>query len=151
MAANDRRADRPAAGRRGRRVARWGELLDRAERLIARTDADAAEIQRRASILLDELFAFEHTLTPDERRAARERVWLRDHPDPLPDEGARRDWERCRCRACAIEGGLGRASTDPEAQRALRLVPVPIDSPHEAASQEAIVTLSIQPEGVTVP
>lgn len=95
-------------------IHRWAALLDRAEELMRDYDLDDPCAQRTAGRAIDSLFRYEHQLTPETRRAAREFVWRRDRADqPLPDATARREWERCRCRACLVERVLHRPSVVP--------------------------------------
>src|SRR5262249_27333960 len=111
---------------RARAVQRWVQLLGRAERLMDSAPPADEDIQRRAGAALDALAAYEHELTPAERRQARETVWHRDHAnEPLPAEPLRPEWARCRCRACAIAAELGRPSIRPELQRRLPRKPIP--------------------------
>jgi hypothetical protein len=67
--------------------------------------------QRTAARAITSLFLYEHQMSGQARRRAREYVWRRDRPDiPLPEASVRREWERCRCRTCFVERTLGRPS-----------------------------------------
>jgi transposase InsO family protein len=123
-------ADTPPQHQPPPRIRRWIALLDQVERCISSPNAAHPETQELVASALDTLFAFEHGLTPAERRQAREEAWRRDRgADSLPGEDKRMEWEHCRCRACAIAAGLGRPSVNPDAQRYLRLVRRASDDP----------------------
>jgi hypothetical protein len=111
-------------------VARWVALLDEAEGLLAAAVADPDDqatswLQQTASRAFDALYASEHTMTPDARRAAREYVWRRDHveEEPLPSELVLRQWEQCLCRRCHAARVLGRPVGDGPPARAAPSAP----------------------------
>jgi len=100
-------------------VRRWIALLDAAEAAIYRVDPADPVAQRSAGRRIESLFLFEHQMTPEARRLAREAVWRRDHPSvSLPGRlhlptvapaepgcvcaTCRLRWERCNCRACRL-------------------------------------------------
>ena len=91
-------------------IARWVALLDRAEDLQAAADPTHPCAQRQVRRATDSLFLYEHQLTPDTRREAREFLWQRDRSEPLPTPVTRLEWANCRCRACRVERALGRLS-----------------------------------------
>ncbi len=93
-------------------IATWAALLDRAETAMQSGDLDDPYAQRTASRLLDSVYLFEHQMSPEARRLAREFVWLRDHDEPLPPVAERLHWERCLCRGCLVERVLHRPSVD---------------------------------------
>ncbi len=95
----------------------WVALLDRAETAMQSGDLDDPYVQRNASRLLDSMYLYEHQMTPEARRLAREFVWLRDHDEPLPPVAERVHWERCLCRGCLVERVLHRPSADAVLQR----------------------------------
>ena len=61
-------------------VRRWIALLDAAETAIYQVDPADPVAQRTAGRRIESLFLFEHQMTPEARRLAREAVWRRDHP-----------------------------------------------------------------------
>jgi len=100
-------------------VRRWISLLDAAETAIYQVDSADPVAQRTASRRIESLVLFEHQMTPEARRLAREVVWRRDHPGKalpgrlhLPTVApaepgcvcatCRVRWERCNCRACRL-------------------------------------------------
>lgn len=93
-------------------ITTWVALLDRAEAAMSSGDLDDPFAQRNASRLLDSMYLYEHQMTPEARRLAREFVWLRDHDEPLPPAAERRHWEQCLCRGCLVERVLHRPSVD---------------------------------------
>ncbi len=84
---------------------RWLALLDVAVWLTTTSHRRDPQALGRSRIAFDALAAFEHTLTPSERRHAREIAWARDSPAPLPDERAWWGW--CQCRSCQLARHLG--------------------------------------------
>jgi hypothetical protein len=76
----------------------WLTLYDAALALM--TVAPGRDALVPVSAALDALAAYEHTLSPVQRQAARERVWHRDKHDPLPADRAWWGW--CQCRACVV-------------------------------------------------
>jgi hypothetical protein len=100
-------------------VRRWIALLDAAEVAIYQVDPADPVAQRSAGRRIESLFLFEHHMTPEARRLAREAIWRRDHrgkslpgrlhqPTVAPAEPGcvcatcRVRWERCNCRACRL-------------------------------------------------
>jgi hypothetical protein len=77
---------------------RWLALYDAALALMTVAPGRAALVPVGAA--LDALAAYEHTLSPAQRQAARERVWHRDKRDPLPID--REWWGWCQCRTCVV-------------------------------------------------
>lgn len=102
-------------------IVTWLALLDWAEAAMQSGDLDDPYVQRTASRLLDSVYLYEHQMTAEARRLAREFVWLRDHNEPLPPAAERLYWERCLCRSCLVERVLHRPSVD----AALRRLPAP--------------------------
>jgi hypothetical protein len=105
----------------------WMDLLAAAEIAIQQADPSDPCAQRNASRRLDSLLRYEHQMTPQARRLAREMVWRWDHPgETLPaalhsSDGAPPDpccvcatcrirWEQCQCRACRYLRQTGRRS-----------------------------------------
>ncbi len=93
-------------------ISTWVALLDRAETAMQSGDLDDPFAQRTASRLLDSVYLYEHQMSPEARRLAREFVWLRDHDEPLPPASERLHWERCLCRGCFVARVLHRPSVD---------------------------------------
>jgi hypothetical protein len=91
-------------------VARWVALLDRAEDVQANASAEDPCAQKQVRRAIDSLFLYEHQLTPDTRREAREFLWQRDRKEPLPAPATRLEWAKCRCRTCRVERAIGRPS-----------------------------------------
>ena len=80
-------------------LAQWIALVDAAEHLrllVLPTLGAMAQV----SAAIDALLTHEHTLTDTQRQTARERLWLRDQPDPCPL--ARAWWAACQCRRCTL-------------------------------------------------
>lgn len=81
-------------------VRAWITLLDSAE-VLRRTapgrDPGACD---RVGKAVDLLLKHEHTMTDAQRELARRTVWLRDNPEPLPEDRA--TWGRCTCPQCAL-------------------------------------------------
>jgi hypothetical protein len=87
-------------------IARWIALLDRAEGMQHKHNADHPHLhptlQRQIARAIDSLFLYEHQMLPAARREARETLWQRDRAEPLPPSEARAQWEWCRCRRCLL-------------------------------------------------
>lgn len=124
------------SGRAPGAIARWIALFDQAERLHASLEAywEDPVASRRVGQAIASLFLFEHTMTPLERRQARERLWRRDKSEPLPDATRRQEWEHCRCRSCQLERRLARSRSAAETR------------PHPAPVAPAPTTPTIQGE-----
>lgn len=90
--------DTPDMGRGA--IARWLALFDQAARLQA-GGYDRPDTSRAVARAIDSLFAYEHQITPDARRIARETLWRRERSSSLPPD--RSWWAECRCRACALD------------------------------------------------
>jgi hypothetical protein len=127
MSSSTRPAQQGGAGA----VRRWIALLDAAEAAIYEVDPANPVAQRSAGKRIESLFLFEHQMTPEARRLAREAVWRRDNPGKslparlhLPTVApaepgcvcatCRVRWERCACRACRL--ALTRERSGPRAQ-----------------------------------
>ena len=82
-------------------MAEWIALVDAADHLrcmVLPTLGAMAQV----STAIDALLTHEHTLTDTQRQTARERLWQRDHADPLPTPLARVWWAVCQCRSCTL-------------------------------------------------
>jgi hypothetical protein len=107
---------------------RWIALLDAAETAIYQVDPADPVAQWSAGRRIESLFVFEHQMTPEARRLAREAVWRRDHPGKSlpgrlhlptvapPEPGCvcvtcRMRWERCNCRVCRLALIRGRSAS----------------------------------------
>jgi hypothetical protein len=86
---------------------RWLALYDAALALMC--VAPGRDALTPVSAALDALAAYEHTLSPAQRQAARERVWHRDKHSPFPTDRAW--WGRCQCRACTIARRMAPSDT----------------------------------------
>ena len=78
----------------------WIVLLDAAEVLRHAPNAYQPATRDRVSRAIADLLTYEHTLAPHVRRLARERLWLRDRAESLPDLAMRERWDRCDCPIC---------------------------------------------------
>lgn len=99
-------------------IAEWIALFDCADHLMRGGDLHEPFPQLAARKALDLLVRYEHQMTAQARRRAREALWQRDHPaDPLPGADAdahdamdpcchcarcRVEWEHCRCSHCRL-------------------------------------------------
>ncbi|MBA2680742.1 MAG: hypothetical protein H0U76_20395 [Ktedonobacteraceae bacterium] len=83
-------------------VRAWITLLDSAEVLRRTAPGRDPHACDRVGLgqAVDLLLRHEHTLTDAQRELARRTVWLRDNPDPLPDN--RVTWGRCNCPTCTL-------------------------------------------------
>jgi hypothetical protein len=144
-------SDPPIEGRAA--VRRWVKLLDRAEVALREADPNDPCAHRNAHRLLDSLLLYEHQLTPQTRRQAREYVWRRDHPDePLPTQPAhlpgegpperlcycplcRTTWEACGCRSCRLRRLRGTHALSPSGPASVEALPAPgTPAPGDAAT-----------------
>ena len=81
-------------------VRTWISLLDSAEVLRRAASGRDPHACDRVGKAVDLLLRHEHTMTDTQRELARRTVWLRDNPEPLPDDRA--TWGRCNCPPCTL-------------------------------------------------
>ena len=81
-------------------IARWMGLYDRADQLRRTTTLEDPCMRRQVRKAIESFFLYEHQMLPHARRQARERLWLRDHTEPLPPQATRAEWGLCRCQPC---------------------------------------------------
>ena len=82
-------------------VAHWIALFDVAQHLLDIVPPKLGAMAQ-VSAAIDTLLVHEHTMTADQRQAARERLWQRDQREPFPPPLARMAWGVCHCRACTL-------------------------------------------------
>lgn len=92
-------AETPTYGRGA--VTRWLDLHDAAVRLRAGVKPGDTYADKHARRAIASLFRYEHQLTSETRRKAREALWQRDRDEPFPALDERQHaWKRCRCPLC---------------------------------------------------
>ena len=87
-------------------VRTWIALLDSAEVLHRTAPSRDPGACGRVHIAVDLLLRFEHSMTDAQRELARRTVWLRDNPEPFPDDTTA--WGHCTCPACHLTRRLAR-------------------------------------------
>ena len=91
------------ADRASQPLLHWLALYDAAELMYRAAHRGDPHADARFDIASRVLRRYEHTLTPLQRRQAREWRWLRDAVEPLPPLEVRLGWGDCTCQICQRE------------------------------------------------